>query len=106
MNKVRRETLAQILSDMDEVIITSVAETEPVALSFISRVSEICDQEDEAYANIPENFMYSERAETMAENIDSFQTALDILEEATGAESIDDFLENIQEAKSALEEIA
>ena len=105
MNKERRAALETIMLDMEAVEITSITEAESIAKGFITRVDELCDQEDEAYANIPENFMYTERAETMESNIEAFQTALGILEEATGAESIDDFLENIQEAKGALEEI-
>ena len=105
MNKERRATLATILIEMDDISASTLTEAQTIAANFSTRVDALREQEDEAYGNIPENLMYTERAETMESNIDAFQTAVDILDEAVDAEDVDAVLENIQEAKSALEEI-
>lgn len=56
MNKERRKAIEEILARLDEQR---------------SALEEVMDGEQEAYDNLPDNIRYSERGETMLENVES-----------------------------------
>lgn len=56
MNKERRKAIKEILARLDEQR---------------SAIEEVMDGEQEAYDNLPDNIRYSERGETMLENVES-----------------------------------
>ena len=68
MNKQRREFIAKSVQEIYDVIATLEA---------------VKDEEMEAYENMPENLQYSERGETMSDNIDSLEEIIEMLMDAT-----------------------
>ena len=67
MNKARKKQLESALS-----VLKGVLEV----------VSELCDQEEEAFDNLPESIQESDRGDEMQGYIDSLSTACDSLEDA------------------------
>lgn len=75
MNNARRKQIAQAISMISEAN---------------SLLSEVKDEEEAAYENLPESLQSSERGDVMQDNISSLEEAIEALE---GAEST---LENIE----------
>lgn len=70
MNALRRKRLAKIFDRIDELK---------------ADLEEVLEEEEEYRDNIPENLQGSTRYEIADEACDSIQTAIDALDEATGA---------------------
>ena len=73
MNKERRKTLQEIIDVLEEQK---------------SGIDAVCEEEQEAYDNLPEGIQDSERGEAMSENIDSMESA---------ASDLDDIITALQE---------
>ena len=73
MNKARRKAIEEIIDQMG---------------TLKEQIESVCEEEQEAYDNLPESIQYSERGEAMSE------TASD-LEDA--ASSIDDVMSTLQD---------
>lgn len=73
MNKVRRKTIEEIISIMENLK---------------ERIDNVSEEEQEAFDNLPEGLQASEKGEKMEENVG-------ILEEASS--SLDDIVSNLQE---------
>ena len=58
MNKARRKRLDNVVEELQVIL----------------------EEEEEAWDNLPENFQYSERGDTMQENIGQIQSAIDEIE--------------------------
>lgn len=66
MNKERRKMLQDIIDKLDEQRL---------------EIESVQEEEQEAYDNLPESIQYSERGETMSENIDELESAVSDLED-------------------------
>ena len=73
MNKERRKTLQEIIDVLEEQKYG---------------IESVCEEEQEAYDNLPESIQDSERGEAMSENIDSMESA---------ASDLDDIISTLQE---------
>lgn len=60
MNANRRKRLQKLIDNLSDMM---------------AEIEAICDEEQEAYDNIPEGLQYSERGEQMSDNIDTFDMA-------------------------------
>lgn len=65
MNKARREALSKVLDKLNEIGLD---------------ISQIRDEEQEAFDNMPENLQDSEKGKTMEENVDVLDSAIYDLE--------------------------
>ena len=72
MNKLRRKSLAEIVSKLEEL--------DSLRCEVMELLSEVIDEEQEAHDNMPEAVQYSEKGETMQEYIDSMQSVHDDLD--------------------------
>lgn len=70
MNKERRKLLIKAQEMIDEAR---------------SLIEDVKDEEDDAYSNLPENLIYSERGEEMEDNVTALEDVLDELEEVSSA---------------------
>ena len=66
MNKARRKQLEEIVNNLDEQK---------------SAIESVCEEEQEAFDNLPESIQYSERGETMESYISEMEDALSNLED-------------------------
>lgn len=73
MNKSRRKELGEIIDKLIEIK---------------ERLEIIAEEERDAYDNLPENLLYSERGEAMSENADDIERASD---------DVEDIIDNINE---------
>lgn len=73
MNKTRRKTLEEIISTLETAR---------------DLLTEVAEEEWEAFDNLPENFQYSEMGETMSETADDLEENRD---------NLDYIIENLQE---------
>ena len=62
MNYTRRNILQRIVDDLN---------------SLLTDIDMVKDEEQDAYDNMPEGLQYSERGETMQENIDTLESIYD-----------------------------
>ena len=106
MNKARRLKIAAIIAALSEIKVVAVNSIEEDLGDLPDQVSDVCQEEEEAFDNLPENLQFSERAETMEECINNLYFASESLEEAVGAETVEEAQEYIQEAIGALEEVS
>lgn len=65
MNKARRKQLEDLIEQLGTIK---------------DSIEAVMSEEQEAFDNMPEGIQSSERGETMMENIDNLQTAIDSLE--------------------------
>ena len=65
MNKARREALSKVLAKLNEIGLD---------------LSQVRDEEQEAFDNMPENLQDSEKGKTMEENVDVLDSAIYDLE--------------------------
>ena len=95
MNKQRRKELSTAVNSLENLINLIESNSEKLETDEemrneiyenISSVAEdiydICDEEQFAYDNLPENFQYSERGETMYDNIDALENCNSDTEDA------------------------
>ena len=107
MNRARRSILFAIIMALEEIGVSgdSIEVVMERVRTIYSQIEELLEAEEEAYENYPDNLRSIDRCEQLEANIEMFYTALELLDEATEAESFGAALENIAEAKGALEEI-
>ena len=73
MNKLRRKSLAEIVSKLEEL--------DSLREEIKEMLQGVIDEEQEAYDSMPESLQGSERGETMQEGIDSMQGVYEALDE-------------------------
>ena len=96
MNKQRRKALYSIVNDLESHIKTietnfdEIKNNDPLRnslseeLSVIADdVSDIRDDEQDAFDNLPENFQYSDRGDTMNDNIEALDNCKSDIEDAS-----------------------
>ena len=87
MNAKRRNSINSIINDL-------IDKFEEIKAEAIDQLSEIRDEEQEAYDNIPESLQESERGENMQNCIDALEYFMSDLENME-IEGTDDLLEEI-----------
>lgn len=73
MNKERRKRLEKTIATLEEQI---------------AEIESICEEEQEAYANMPESLQDSDNGQAIYENVDTLETA---------ASDLEDIINNLQE---------
>ena len=87
MNTKRRNAINSIINDL-------IDKFEEIKAEAIDQLSEIRDEEQEAYDNLPESLQESERGENMQNCIDALEYFMSDLENME-IEGTDDLLEEI-----------
>lgn len=87
MNTKRRNAINLIINDL-------IDKFEEIKAEAIDQLSEIRDEEQEAYDNLPESLQESERGENMQDCIDSLESFMSDLEYME-IEGTDDLIEEI-----------
>lgn len=87
MNAKRRNAIDSVINELIEKF-------EEIKSEAIDQLSEIRDEEQEAYDNLPEAFQDSERGENMQDCIDALDSFISDLEDME-IEGTDDLLEEI-----------
>ena len=87
MNTKRRNTIDSVINELIEKF-------EEIKAEAIDQLSEIRDEEQEAYDNLPESLQESERGENMQNCIDALEYFMSDLENME-IEGTDDLLEEI-----------
>ena len=87
MNTKRRNAINLIINDL-------IDKFEEIKAEAIDQLSEIRDEEQEAYDNLPESLQDSERGENMQDCIDSLESFMSDLEYME-IEGTDDLIEEI-----------
>ena len=95
MNNKRRKALYAAINEIERVIgeiesqSTEIINNEESRASFSETINDIAedicdvlDDEQFAYDNLPENFQYSDRGETMYDNIDALESCQSDIEDA------------------------
>ena len=95
MNNKRRKALYAAINKIERVIgeiesqSTEIINNEESRASFSETINDIAediydvlDDEQFAYDNLPENFQYSDRGETMYDNIDALESCQSDIEDA------------------------
>ena len=95
MNNKRRKALYAAINEIERVIgeiesqSTEIINNEESRASFSETINDIAediydvlDEEQFAYDNLPENFQYSDRGETMYDNIDALESCQSDIEDA------------------------
>ena len=95
MNNKRRKALYSAINEIERVIgeiesqSTKIINNEESRASFSETINDIAediydvlDDEQFAYDNLPENFQYSDRGETMYDNIDALESCQSDIEDA------------------------
>ena len=95
MNNKRRKALYAAINEIERVIgeiesqSTEIINNEESRTSFSETINDIAediydvlDDEQFAYDNLPENFQYSDRGETMYDNIDALESCQSDIEDA------------------------
>ena len=95
MNNKRRKALYSAINEIERVIgeiesqSTEIINNEESRASFSETINDIAediyhvlDDEQFAYDNLPENFQYSDRGETMYDNIDALESCQSDIEDA------------------------
>ena len=95
MNNKRRKALYSAINEIERVIgeiesqSSEIINNEESRASFSETINDIAediydvlDDEQFAYDNIPENFQYSDRGETMYDNIDALESCQSDIEDA------------------------
>lgn len=115
MNKQRRRTLYTAVSNLESLIKTiesqadEIKNNEELRISISEDISsaaediyDVCDDEQFSYDNLPENFQYSERGETMYDNIDALENCNSDTEDAAYEIEKGNISEAIKLLKSAI----
>ena len=92
MNKARRKELETVISNLNEI------QGKDDLYACINDLEKIRDDEQDYYDNIPENLQYSQRAEDSEAAIDNLEEALDLINEAYDADTLDMNDNFVQEA--------
>lgn len=87
MNAKRRNAIESVINELIERF-------EEIKAEAIDQLSEIRDEEQEAYDNLPETLQYSERGENMQDCIDALEYFMSDLENLE-IEGTDNLLEEI-----------
>lgn len=87
MNAKRRNAINSIINDL-------IDKFEDLKSEAIDQLSEIRDEEQEAYDNLPEALQYSERGENMQDCIDALESFMSDLEDME-IEGTDDLLAEV-----------
>ena len=87
MNAKRRNAIESVINELIEKF-------EEIKAEAIDQLSEIRDEEQEAYDNLPESLQESERGENMQDCIDSLESFMSDLEYME-IEGTDDLIEEI-----------
>lgn len=87
MNAKRRNAIESVINDL-------IDKFEEIKAEAIDQLSEIRDEEQEAYDNLPESLQESERGENMQNCIDALEYFMSDLENME-IEGTDDLLEEI-----------
>lgn len=87
MNAKRRNAIESVINELIERF-------EEIKAEAIGQLSEIRDEEQEAYDNLPETLQYSERGENMQDCIDALEYFMSDLENLE-IEGTDNLLEEI-----------
>ena len=95
MNNKRRKALYSAINEIERVISeiksqsSEIINNEESRASFSETINDIAediydvlDDEQFAYDNLPENFQYSDRGETMYDNIDALESCQSDIEDA------------------------
>lgn len=95
MNNKRRKALYSAINEIERVIGEIESQSSEIINSEESRASfsetingiaediyDVLDDEQFAYDNLPENFQYSDRGETMYDNIDALESCQSDIEDA------------------------
>ena len=95
MNNKRRKALYSAINEIERVIVeiesqsSEIINNEESRASFSETINDIAediydvlDDEQFAYDNLPENFQYSDRGETMYDNIDALESCQSDIEDA------------------------
>ena len=95
MNNKRRKALYSAINEIERVIgeiesqSSEIINNEESRASFSEKINDIAedvydvlDDEQFAYDNLPENFQYSDRGETMYDNIDALESCQSDIEDA------------------------
>lgn len=98
MNKARRKELEPVISNLNEI------QGKDDLYACINDLEKIRDDEQDYYDNIPENLQYSQRAEDSEAAIDNLEEALDLLNEAYDADTLDMNGNFVQEAIDRIED--
>lgn len=98
MNKARRKELSDVIRGLNMI------QDKDDLYSWINILSNIKDDEQDYYDNIPENLQYSQRAEDSEQAIENLEDALDLLDEVYNMEEFDKNCELIQKASGKIED--
>ena len=98
MNKARRKELETVISNLNEI------QGKDDLYACINDLKKIRDDEQDYYDNIPENLQYSQRAEDSEAAIDNLEEALDLINEAYDADTLDMNDNFVQEAIDRIED--
>lgn len=115
MNKQRRRTLYTAVSKLESLIKTIESKIDEIKnneefrtlisddiSSVAEDICDVCDDEQFAYDNLPENFQYSEKGETMYDNIDALENCNSDTEDAVYEIEKGNISEAIELLKSAI----
>ena len=98
MNKARRKELEIVINNLNRI------QDKEDLYACINDLENIKDDEQNYYDNIPENLQYSQRAEDSEAAIDNLEEALDLLNEAYDADTLDMNGNFVQEAIDRIED--
>ena len=115
MNNKRRKALYSAINEIERVIgeiesqSTEIINNEESRTSFSETINDIAediydvlDDEQFAYDNLPENFQYSDRGETMYDNIDALESCQSDIEDAAFEIEKGNLDKTVQLLKSAI----
>ena len=115
MNNKRRKALYSAINEIERVIgeiesqSSEIINNEESRASFSETINDIAediydvlDDEQFAYDNLPENFQYSDRGETMYDNIDALESCQSDIEDAAFEIEKGNLDEAVQLLKSAI----
>ena len=115
MNNKRRKALYSAINEIECVIgeiksqSSEIINNEESRASFSEKINDIAedvydvlDDEQFAYDNLPENFQYSDRGETMYDNIDALESCQSDIEDAAFEIEKGNLDKTVQLLKSAI----
>lgn len=115
MNNKRRKALYSAINEIERVIgeiesqSSEIINNEESRASFSETINDIAedicdvlDDEQFAYDNLPENFQYSDRGETMYDNIDALESCQSDIEDAAFEIEKGNLDKTVQLLKSAI----